>query len=82
MTKHYKESNFVLMKSFASLYGQVNKALRCISHRLVSLLAILLYTNSIYSIWNRGKWVCLSQIGALPPGQKCIIAAAWECLSV
>ena len=70
------------MKSFASFYGQFNKALRCISHRLVSLLATLLYTSSIYSISNRGKWVRLSRIGALPPGQKCIVAAARECLSV
>ena len=25
MTKHYKYSDFVLMKSFASFYGQVNR---------------------------------------------------------
>ena len=68
------------MKSFASFYVQVNKVLRCISHQLLSLPATLLYTSSIYSISNRGKWVCLSRIGALPPGQKCIVAAARECV--
>ena len=30
ITKHYKWSDFLLMKSFASFYRQVNKALRCI----------------------------------------------------
>ena len=34
------------------------------------------------SISNRGKWTCPSRIGALPPGQKCIVAAAREHLSV
>ena len=43
---------------------------------------MLLYTNSLNSITNRGKWACSSQIGALPPGQKCIVAAARERLSV
>ena len=66
MAKHYKQSDFVLMKSFASFYGQVNKALRRIFHRLVNLLATLLYTSSIYSISNRDKWVCLSRIGPCP----------------
>ena len=70
------------MKSFASFYGQVNKALRCIFHRLVSLLATLPYTSSFHSISNRGKWACSSRIRALPPGQKCIVAAVRECLSV
>ena len=31
---------------------------------------------------NRGKWACSSQIGTLPPGQKCIVTAARERLSV
>ena len=31
---------------------------------------------------NRGKWAYSSKIGALPPGQKCIVAAARERLSV
>ena len=66
MTKHYKQSHFVLMKSFASLYGQVNKDLTCISHSLVGLLATLPYTSSFHSISNRGKWTCSSRIGALP----------------
>ena len=82
MTKHYKWSDFVLMKSFASYYGQINKALRCISHRLVNLLATLPYTSSFHSILDRGKWACSSQIRALPPCQKCIAAAARECLFV
>ena len=83
------------MKSLALFYRQVNKALRIISHWLVNLLVtifarrliqhwstrMLLYTSSIHSISNRGKWACSSRIGALPPGQKCIIAAARECLS-
>ena len=52
------------MKSFASFYGQLNKALRCISNRLVSPLATLPYTSSFHSISNRGKWACSSRIGA------------------
>ena len=39
---HNKKSDFVLMKSLVSFYGQVNKALRSISYMLVSLLAFLL----------------------------------------
>ena len=39
---HNKKSDSVLMKSLVSFYGQVNKALRSISHMLVSLLAFLL----------------------------------------
>ena len=70
------------MKSFASFYGQFNKALRCISHRLVSLLATLPYISSFHSIFNRGKWACFSQIGALSHGQKSIVAPAKEYLSV
>ena len=89
------------MKSLAPFHGQVNKALRSISHWLVSLLvpifirlwiSILTYkdvtfypllnTDNFSRISNRGKWACLSQIGALPPGQKCIVAAARERLSV
>ena len=70
------------MKSLARFHGQVNKALTIISHWLVSLLASILYTGNFPSISNRGKWVCSSQIRALPPGQKCIVAAAWERLSV
>ena len=42
----------------------------------------LLYTGNFPSISNTGKWACPSQIRALPPGQKCIIAAARERLSV
>ena len=38
---HYKKSDFVLVKSLVSFYGQVNKALRSISHWLVSLLALI-----------------------------------------
>ena len=41
-------------------------------------LAALLYTSCFYSISNRGKWACSSRIGALPPGQKGIVAAARE----
>ena len=37
--KHYKKSDFVLVKSIVPFYGQVDKALRSISHWLVSLLA-------------------------------------------
>ena len=70
MTKHQKQNDSVLMKSFALLCEQVIKALRCISHWLLSLLATLLYTCIIYSISNRGKWLCLSQIGALPPARS------------
>ena len=55
------------MKSFASFYGQGNKALRCIFHRLESLLTTLPYTSSFHSISNRGKSACSSRIGALPP---------------
>ena len=40
---HYKKSDFVLVKSLVSFYGQVNKALRSISHWLVSLLALLFF---------------------------------------
>ena len=70
------------MKSLVPFHGQVDKALRSISHWLVSLLAPLLYTGNFPSISNRGKWACFSRIGALPPGQKCIVAAARERLSV
>ena len=38
MTKHYKQSDFELMKSLALFYGHVNKALRIIFYWLVSLL--------------------------------------------
>ena len=38
MTKKYKKSNFALVKSLVLFYGQVSKALRSISHWLVSLL--------------------------------------------
>ena len=38
---HYKKSDFVLVKSLVSFYGQVNKALRSISHWLVGLLALI-----------------------------------------
>ena len=38
---HYKKSDFVLVKSLVSFHGQVNKALRSISHWLVSLLALI-----------------------------------------
>ena len=55
------------MKSIASFYQEVSKALRCISHWLVSLLTTLPYTSSFHSISNSGKWACSSQIGALPP---------------
>ena len=34
---HYKKSDFVLVKSLVSFYGQVNKALRSIFHWLMSL---------------------------------------------
>ena len=40
---HYKKSDFVLVKSLVSFYGQVNKALRSISHWLVSLLALIFF---------------------------------------
>ena len=36
---HYKKSDSVLVKSLVPFHGQVNKALRSISHWLVSLLA-------------------------------------------
>ena len=39
---HYKKSNFVLVKSLVSFYGQINKALRSISHWLVSLLVFFI----------------------------------------
>ena len=41
---------------------------------------MLLYTSSFHSISNRGKWACSSRIRVLPPGQKCIVATAKECL--
>ena len=41
----------------------------------------LIYTSSFNSISNRGKWACSRRIGPLPPGQKCIVAVARECLS-
>ena len=37
--KHYRKSDFVLVKSLVPFHGQVNKALRSISHWLVSRLA-------------------------------------------
>ena len=37
-----KKSDSLLMKSLVLFYGQVNKALRIISHILVSFLAFLL----------------------------------------
>ena len=37
--KHYKKNDFVLVKSLVPIHGQVKKALRSISHWLVSLLA-------------------------------------------
>ena len=40
---HYKKSDFVLVKSLVSFYGQVNKALRSISHWLVSLPALIFF---------------------------------------
>ena len=44
---------------------------------------MLLYTSSFHRLSNRGKWACSSRIRHLPPGQKCIIAAARNvCLSV
>ena len=43
---------------------------------------MLLYISSSNSTSGRGKWACSSQIGAMPPGQKCIVAAARERLSV
>ena len=39
---HNKKNDFVLMKSLVLFYGQVSKALRSISHMLVSFLAFLL----------------------------------------
>ena len=39
---HYRKSNFVLLKSLVSFYGQVNKALRSIFHWPVSLLVFFL----------------------------------------
>ena len=82
VVKHYKKSDFVLVKTLVPFHGQVNKALRSISYWLVSLLAPLFYTNHFPSIANRGKQACSSQIRALPLGQKCIVAAARERLSV
>ena len=38
---HNKKSDFVLMKSLVLFYGQVKKALRSISHMLVSLIALI-----------------------------------------
>ena len=38
---HYKKSDFVLLKSLVPFYRKVNKALRSISHWLVSLLVLL-----------------------------------------
>ena len=40
---HYKKCGFVLVKSLISIYGQVNKALRSISHWLVNLLALIFF---------------------------------------
>ena len=37
--KHYKKSDFLLVKSLVPFHGEVNKALRSISCWLVSLLA-------------------------------------------
>ena len=37
--KHYKKNDFILVKSLAPFHGQVDKALRSISHWLLSLLA-------------------------------------------
>ena len=42
LKKHYKKSEFVLSKSLALFYGQIDKALKSISHWLVSLLAPIL----------------------------------------
>ena len=39
----YKKGDLVLVKSLVSFYGQVNKALRSISHWLVSLLALIYF---------------------------------------
>ena len=39
LKKHYKKSDFVLVKSLIPCHGQVTKASRSISHWLVSLLA-------------------------------------------
>ena len=39
----YKKGDLVLVKSLVSFYGQVNKALRSISHWLVSLLALIFF---------------------------------------
>ena len=55
VVKHYKKSDFVLVKTLVPFHGQVNKALRSISYWLVSLLAPLFYTNHFPSIANRGK---------------------------
>ena len=70
------------MNSLAPFHGQVNKALRSTSNWLANLLAPLLYTGNFPSISIRGKWAYSSRIGGLPAGQKCIVAAARERLSV
>ena len=38
----YKKSDFVLLKSLVPFYGQVSKALKTISHWLVSLLVFFI----------------------------------------
>ena len=70
MTKHCEQSDSVLTKSLVPFHGQVDKALKSISHWLVSLLAPLLNTGNFSSISNRGKLACSSRIEALPPGQS------------
>ena len=40
---HYIKSDFVLVKSHNSFYGQINKDLKSIFHWLVTLLALIFF---------------------------------------
>ena len=46
--KHYKKNDFVLVKSLVPFHGQVHKALRSISHWLVSLLVVMYDYNDMF----------------------------------